>query len=191
MKRVVFVMLFVMVLAPAAWAQVPFVPSFEIGVGGGLNMPMGDIGDGMNNGYNFNASVGYSFVPMFVIGAEFGIFGNGGTDEVIAALGPNGDFNMTAQQFTAMVKYVLPVAVHNFYGKGLAGAYRMSSDVESSLGNFEVSDTKFGFGLGGGFQFKGMSSAAVYAEGIYHRISGETSDGEFATFNLGVLFSFN
>jgi len=191
MKRVFLVAVLVMVLAPAAWAQVPFVPSFEFGLAAGLNMPLGDMGDGMNNGYNFNASVGYNVIPMLVIGAEFGVFGNGGTDETIAALGPNGDFSMTSMQFAAMTKYMVPVAVHNLYAKGLAGAYRTSSSVKSVLGDFEVSDTNFGFGLGGGFQFKGGGNAAVYAEGMYHRISGEAADAEFAMFNFGMLFSFN
>ncbi len=191
MKRILFVTVFVLLLAPAAWAQAPFVPSFEFGVGGGLNLPLGDLGDGMNNGYIINASVGYSVLPMFVIGAEFGFFGNGGSDETIAALGPGGDFSMTAQQYTAMAKFMFPVAARSLYAKGLVGGYRMSSSVESSLGAFEASDTNFGFGIGGGFQFKGSNKYGFYAEGIYHRISSEASDGEFATFNVGVLFSFN
>ncbi len=191
MKRILFVTLVAMVLAPMAWAQVPFVPSFEIGLGGGLNLPLGDLGDGMNKGYNFNASVGYSVLPMLVIGAEFGYFGNGGSDETIAALGPGGDFSMTAQQFTTMVKWIVPVAAHGVYAKGLAGGYRMSSNVTTSLGDLGASDTNFGFGIGGGFQFKGSTKYSLYAEGIYHRISGEASDGEYATFNVGVLFSLN
>jgi opacity protein-like surface antigen len=190
MKRTFLVTLLVMVLATAAWAQAPIISSFEFGVGGGMNFPMGDFGDGMNNGYNFNASIGYKVVPMFIIGAEFGFWGNGATDEVIAALGPGGDMSMTGQQFTAMAKYMFPVDVHNLYAKGLVGAYRMASDVESSLGDFSASDTNFGFGVGGGFQYGGLGNSAIYAEGLYHRINGESADGEYATFSVGVLFSF-
>jgi opacity protein-like surface antigen len=191
MKRILLVTVLAMVLAPAAWAQVPFAPSFELGVSAGLNMPLGDIGDGMNNGYNFNASIGYNVIPALIIGAEFGLFGNGGSDEVIAAMGPNGDLSMMSMQFTAMTKYMFPVAAHNLYAKGLAGAYRTSSSVKSTLGDFEVADTNLGFGLGGGFQFNGTSNSAIFAEGMYHRISGEAATAEFAMFNRGVLFSFN
>jgi len=191
MKRIIAVTVLAMVLAPAAWAQVPLAPSFEFGLGGGLNMPLGDIGDGVNNGYNFNASVGYSVMPMWLLGAEFGVFGNGGSDETIAALGTGGDLSITSMQFTAMTKYKFPVAVHSFYAKGLAGAYRTSSEVKSTLGNFSVADTNLGFGVGGGFEFVGTKNSAIYAEGIYHRINGASTDGEWATVNLGVLFSFN
>jgi opacity protein-like surface antigen len=190
MKSIFVVTLLVLVLAPAAWAQAPIISSFEFGVGGGMNFPMGDIGDGMNNGYNFNASLGYKVVPMFIIGAEFGFWGNGATDEIIAALGPDGDMSMKALQFTAMAKYMFPVNVHNFYAKGLVGGYRLAADTESALGDFSVSDTNFGFGVGGGFQFGGMKNSSIYAEGIYHRINGETADGEYVTANVGVLFSF-
>lgn len=189
MKRILFLAALVVLLAPAAWAQAPFVPSFQLGAGGGLSMPMGSIGDGMNNGYNFNASVGYGITPMFVVGAEIGLWGNNANDETIAALGSGGDMSMQNWQFTAMSKYKVPVAMHNVYAKGLAGMYRTSAEVTSILGTFDVADTNFGFGIGGGFEFGGLQNAAIYAEGIYHRISGETEDGQFATFNLGVLFS--
>ena len=191
MKRILLAVLFVLVLAPAASAQAPFVPSFEFGVGGGLNVPMGSLGDGMNNGYSFNASVGYSVAPMFTLGAELGVFGNGGSDQTNALLGPNGDISMSSIQFAAMAKYRFPIAVHNMYAKGLAGGYRMASDVTSTLGNFEASSTNFGFGIGGGFQFNGFQNSSLYTEGIYHRVSGSTVDGEFFMFNAGVLFSFN
>ena len=95
MKRILLATFFVMVLAPAAWAQVPFVPSFEFGVGGGLNIPQGGIGDGMNNGYNFNASVGYSVAPMFTIGAELGFFGSSASNQTLALLGTGSDFSMS------------------------------------------------------------------------------------------------
>ncbi len=191
MKRIFLVTVLVMVLAPAAWAQVPFAPSFELGVSAGLNMPLGDIGGDVNNGYNLNASIGYNLIPSLIIGAELGLFGNGGSDEVIAAMGPNADFSMMSMQFTAMTRYMFPVAVHKLYAKGLAGAYRTSSSTKSTLGDFDFADTNLGFALGGGFQFNGTSNSAIYAEGMYHRISGEGANAEFAMFNLGMLFSFN
>jgi hypothetical protein len=190
MKRILFVVAAILVAAPAAWAQAPFVPSFQLGAGGGLNVPMGDIGDGMNSGYNFNASVGYNVMPMLTVGAEIGLWGNGANDETIAALGPGGDMSMQSWQFTAMTKYKVPVQDHNLYAKGLLGAYRTSSDVKSSLGDFEVADTNFGFGIGGGFEMGGiMNNAALYAEGMFHHINGEAANAQFATFNIGVLFS--
>ena len=105
MKRTLVVALVVMALAPAAWAQMPVTPAFEVGVGGGMNFPLGTIGDGMNNGYNFNASLGYSVMPMLVVGAEVGLFGGGANDETIAALGSGGDMSMMNVQYTAMLKY--------------------------------------------------------------------------------------
>jgi hypothetical protein len=191
MKRILCLVVIVMFVAPAAWAQVPVAPSFQLGVGGGLSMPMGTIGDGMNKGYNFHTSVGYSLAPMFVVGAEIGIWGNNANDEVIAALGQGGDMSMKNWQFTAMTKYKVPMALHNVYAKGLAGMYRTSSEVTAGGVSLDVADTNFGFGIGGGFELGGMGNAALYAEGMYHRISGEAADGEFATFNLGVLFSLN
>jgi hypothetical protein len=189
MKRMLFVLLVIMIAAPVAWAQVPMVPSVQVGVGGGINVPMGDIGDGMNSGYNFNASVGYSVMPSLVLGAEVGVWGNGANDQTIAALGSGGDMSMTNWQFTAMSKYKVPVAMNNLYAKGLAGMYRTSSEVTSGGLSIDVADTNFGFGIGGGFEFGGMKAASIYGEAMYHRISGEGATGEFTTFNVGVLFS--
>jgi hypothetical protein len=59
------------------------------------------------------------------------------------------------------------------------------------LGDFEVADTNLGFALGGGFQFNSMGNSSLYAEAMYHHISGEAANAEFAMFNLGMLFSFN
>jgi hypothetical protein len=118
MKRILLAVFFVLVLAPAAWAQAPFVPSWEFGVGGGLNIPQGGIGDGMNNGYNFNASVGYNVAPKFTIGAELGFWGSGASDETLALLGTGSEFNMSSVQFTAMAKYKMPVDIHHMYAKG-------------------------------------------------------------------------
>lgn len=191
MKRILLAVFVVMILAPAASAQAPFVRSFEFGLGGGLNVPLGSIGDGMNNGYSVNASVGYNVSPTFIVGAELGLFGNGGSDATIALLGPNGDITMSSMQVTAMAKYKFPVSIHNMYAKGLMGGYRMASDVTSQLGNFELADTNFGFGFGGGFQFNSFKNSSIYTEGIYHRVSGAITDGEFFMFNAGVVFSFN
>ncbi|MEE9268986.1 MAG: outer membrane beta-barrel protein [Candidatus Krumholzibacteria bacterium] len=191
MKRILLATFFVMVLAPAAWAQVPFVPSFEFGVGGGLNLPLGDIGDGMNNGYSFNASVGYNVAPMFIIGAEFGFFGSSASDQTLALLGTGSEFSLSSVQFTAMAKYKFPMAVHHMYAKALAGGYRLATDLTSPLGTFDISSTNFGMGIGGGFQFNGFKNSSIYTEGIYHRVSGASADGEFVTLNLGMMFSFN
>lgn len=187
MKRILFIIMVIVLAAPAAWAQTPFVPSFQIGAGAGMSMPMGTMGDGMNNGYNVNASIGYQIAPTVVLGAEMGLWGNGANDATKLALG--GDMDLTSWEFAGMAKYKVPVAVHAVYAKGLAGMYHISSDITSSVGDFSVADTKFGFGMGGGFEFGGLRNTAIYGEAMYHRINGDGGDAEFMTLNVGVLFS--
>jgi len=192
MKRILLVTLLVVLVAPAAWAQTSILPSLQFGLGGGMNMPLGSIGDGVNNGYNINASIGFKVIPTLALGVELGYFGSNGNDQTIALLGTGGDFSMSSLQLTAMGRYMVPVATHDLYGKGLLGGYRTAADISSqSLGDVSVAEWNLGGAIGAGFQLNTMKSTSLYGEAMYHRISGDTQDGEFATFNIGILHSFN
>jgi len=190
MKRV-FLLSVIMVIAAAPAFSQPFVPTFELGLGAGMNMPTGTFGDGMNNGYGINAQVGYRMMEMLVLGAEFGYYGNGANDEMLALSGASG-LDTRVMQFTGMAKVMLPVlSVHNVYGKGVAGMYNVKQSFEGVplLGSGDISDTKFGAGFGAGFRFNGMAKTSFYVEGMFHNVFGDTEDLRFWSTGAGVLFT--
>ncbi|MCZ6617373.1 MAG: outer membrane beta-barrel protein, partial [Gammaproteobacteria bacterium] len=148
----------------------PLDGKFEFGVQGGMNMPTGNIGDGTNNGYVFGVNAGFRPIDMLVVGAEFAMFGNGATDEVLQLLGPTADVNTTTFQYALMAKAMLPVLeMHHVYAKGLLGAYTSSVDFSNlpGIANGSTSDTNFGFGIGGGFRFNTAVKYSFFAEGMY------------------------
>jgi hypothetical protein len=182
----------IMVMAAApAFSQVPG-PKLELGLGGGVSMPTGTLGDGMNTGYGFAASLGYKVMPMLVVGGEFAYYGNGAQDELLQGLGTGAEMDMTTMQFAAMAKFMMPLmTVHNMYAKGVGGAYHSSSNFKNIplIGDGSVSDTNLGVGIGGGLRFNGASKTSFYAEGMFHNIFGEAENIQFFAVGAGVIIS--
>lgn len=191
MRRFLLLAVIMVLAVTPAFAQ-PMSGKFELGMSGGVNMPVGDLGDGTKTGYVIGASAGYHLMPMLVVGAEFAYYGNGATDDVLAALGPGADMNTNFTQYTAMVKFMVPVLTkHNLYAKGVAGAYTATVDFQNMppLGSGSVSDTNMGFGIGGGIRLNGDTKYSLFAEGMFHHVTGESESAELVTASAGVLIS--
>lgn len=170
----------------------PLDGKFEFGVQGGMNMPTGAISDGTNNGYVFGVNAGFRPVDMFVIGAEFAIFGNGAADDILNLLGPTADVTTTTYQYALMAKFMMPVLeMHDVYAKGTLGAYTSSVDLKNITGfaDNSFSDTNVGFGLGAGFRFNTAMKYSFFAEGMYNNINGEFENLQMFTFQAGVMIA--
>ena len=188
MRRVLLLSAVVVFMAAPAFSQ-SFMPTFELGASGGINFPTGTISDGMKNGFGLNANAGYRAIEMLVVGAEFGYYGNGAKDDLLAASGIGG-IDTRILQFTGMAKLMMPVMqAHNIYGKGVAGLYNVKQTFEDMplFGSGDVSDTKFGAGIGAGLRVNGVSKASFYIEGMFHNVFGDTEDLRFFATTAGVL----
>ncbi len=165
---------------------------FELGVNAGMNMPTGSVADGTNNGYVVGVSAGFRPMEMLVVGAEFAMFGNGATDDFLAAFGTNADMSTMTFQYAVMAKALYPVLdMHHVYAKGTFGAYTASVDFENftGLGSGSINDTNMGFGLGGGFRFNTAMKYSFFAEGMYNNIQGEIENLQMFNFQAGVMIA--
>ena len=191
MRRILILGVIIVLAAMPAFSQ-PMTGKFELGALGGINMPTGDLGDGMDKGYMVGVNAGFRPMPLLVIGAEVAYYGNGATDDVLALLGTGADMSMNIWQYTAMAKLMAPLmGNHNIYAKGLVGAYNATAKLENIplLGNLEASDTNLGFGIGGGLRINGVSKSSFFVEGMFQHINGEGASAEFFTVAGGILFS--
>ena len=189
MLRILTLMVVIVLAVTPAFAQ-PMSGKFELAASGGVNMPTGDIGDGTNTGYVFAGSAGIRVMPMLVLGAEFGYYSNGASDDVLAALGAGADMTTSFTQYAVMGKFMFPMLTdHNMYAKGLVGAYTATVSFENLplIGSGETSDTNFGFGIGGGLRLNGSSKYSFFAEGMFHNIMGETQDAQMFSATAGIL----
>jgi hypothetical protein len=162
----------------------------ELAATGGLSMPTGDWSDGTKNGYTFGFSAGFRPINMLVVGGEIMYYGNGATDDVLAALGTGADVNTNIIQYSFMAKAMFPVATtHNVYAKGIVGGYNSTVKFENIpiLGSDETSNTNVGFGIGGGFRLNGSNRYSLIAEGMFHHINGEVDSAQMLTFMAGIL----
>jgi hypothetical protein len=165
----------------------------ELTLGGGMNSPLGEYGDQVNAGYAVTAGIGYRFMPLIVVGAEVSLYGNKGSDELLAPLGPTYEMSSRIQQYAGMAKLLLPVGNHNVFAKGLVGSYRASATVSGPLGEASASNSEVGYGLGGGLLINGSRNSSLYLDVTYHHIAydGSDIDTNFLTFSAGGVFRFS
>ncbi|HEY2065314.1 MAG TPA: hypothetical protein VGG84_05105 [Gemmatimonadaceae bacterium] len=175
------------VFAPAALrAQV----STSIFVSGGLSMPVSDLSDQVNSGYNLNLglNVGAPIVPVGARvelgynsfdGKSGGFFGGGtariisGTANAILNLGP-----------TSAAPYLIGgLGIYNFHGSTtfttLSGTTTASSD-----------NTKAGVNVGGGLRFP-LGGISTFLEARYHVMLGDKADftnSQFIPITFGIQF---
>jgi len=163
----------------------------ELSLGGGVNSPLGDFGDQVNTGYMITAGIGYRFMPLIAIGGEFSFNGNKATDELLSSLGPEYEASTHILQYAGMLKLLLPVANHNVFVKGLMGSYDASIKVSGPLGEASVSDSKLGYGIGGGLVINGASGTSLFLDTTYHHIPFDDGATNFLTISAGGIFHFN
>lgn len=159
--------------APAASASAQSSP-FEIGGAAGLAMPLDELGDFTDNGYNATFFVGYN--PVFLpVGLRFEAAYNefGLTDF-------DGNVNITG--FTGNAIFKLPTGGFTPYVIGGAGLYRYGEE------GFET-ENRFGFNVGGGISMP-LSGFKVFVEARYNRLSGDDvlPDYSFVPIVFGASF---
>jgi opacity protein-like surface antigen len=126
---------------PAA-AQVPNITPFSVEVRGGLALPTGDFGEGIDTGFTVGANATYHLLPLI------GIYGGYTYNEFDVG---NSDFKVKDQGFSAGVRLAVPTPLIPIdpYVKAGAVFNQLERPTLTGVGD-EKSDRKTGFEVGAG-----------------------------------------
>jgi opacity protein-like surface antigen len=156
-------------------AQAP--KPFTIGIAGGAAIPLGDLADLYNTGYNGTASLGLSS-----FGSPIGLRFEGMYNKILGRddVGNPPDARIVAG--TANLVYGLPGVGIRPYLIGGAGYYGLKPDVD----NIE-SENKLGLngGLGAMFPLSGFNT---FVEARLHHVFTDVSSTQFVPVTFGILF---
>ena len=149
-----------------------------LNIAGGAAIPVGDLSDGFNTGYNGTIGLGLSSIGT-PLGLRFeGMYNKfGGRDD----LGVNQpDARIIAG--TANIEYSLPGAGIRPYLIGGAGYYGLKLDVANA-----VSNNKFGLngGIGAVFPLSGFNT---YVEARLHHVFTDNNSTQFIPIVFGLQF---
>jgi opacity protein-like surface antigen len=176
--RVSALVLAVAFVASASPAEAQVTRPIKFGLGGGLTIPTGDVGDGFDTGYHGQLMLGFS-VPMIPLGLRAdGVYhsfsGSEGLGLDLKVLG--GGVN---------VMYDLPgVMIRPFLSGGL-GMYNVKFEADDPAD--EADETKFGFNLGGGFRFN-LTGFDTFVEARYYSVQTSDEAANFIPITFGIMF---
>jgi opacity protein-like surface antigen len=170
--------------ASPAVAQDATARPMTFGISGGLTLPVGDIGDAVNSG--FNAGAHLAFMPaMLPFGVRVeGQFNRFAYDETVAS-----DANLQIISGTANAVFGVPAASSAFrpYVIGGLGVYNSKFTAETVLGDGSSSDTNFGLNAGAGIEF-GLSGLSTFIEARFHSVFTEGNKTNFVPISFGIKF---
>lgn len=180
MRRWMMVMMCSALIAPTVAAQRPL----SIGLAGGVSLPQGDLGDGVNTGWHALATISLSSLMQPIglrLDAAYNSFAF--SDETAAAFGEDGD--QTVSSATLNASYRLPMTnspLSPYLITGL-GAYR--SDCSADTGCDAT--TRFGWnaGLGTKLHVLGFRS---FLEARFHRTRLGEGSINFVPVTFGLMF---
>jgi opacity protein-like surface antigen len=152
----------------------------EFGFAAGASLPVSDLSDATNTGFNVTGTVGFhpQMIPLGVrvdvAYNRFGIKNN--------SAGITGDFHFTS--VTGNLEYSIPSEAVSPYLIGGAGVYNASGSINGSSGG---SSNKFGWNLGGGIKMP-LSGFDTFLEARYNQIQGNGGSVKFIPITFGVMF---
>ena len=149
---------------PAQNASAQSLNSFEIGGALGAALPLGELGDAADVGYNATFMVGMNpaFLPVGIrFDAAYNEFGLEGVDG-----------NVNIPSFTANAIFKLPTGGFTPYLIGGAGLYRVGGEL---FGTTADSENRFGWNAGGGISMP-LSGFKVFVEARYNSALGKDGD---------------
>lgn len=168
-----------MMLASAAVAQNTTGGSgVQFGVGGGLAMPMGNLGDFTGTGFDVHGMLGFNPAALpFGLRVDVGYNQFGFKDEF-----GDGNFKIISGTANALLKIpATSISPYVIGGLGIFNAKADAPDVENE------SETKFGFQLGGGLQFN-LSGMATHLEAKYVNVMTEGESASYIPITFGIMF---
>jgi len=160
--------------------------SLSFGIMGGLSLPMGDLGNAVESGYNITGSV---YAPL---GGKLKLRGDVGY-ESFAGKGSNSvagfDFNVLS--LTGNV--ILPLGTERAEGGirpyliGGGGLFRGTTKLNIAGISGSESSSDLGINVGGGFEFK-LSGFTTFAEARFVNVFGEGDSSNWIPITFGIRF---
>jgi opacity protein-like surface antigen len=162
-----------------ASAQVSTIKPFQIGIAAGAALPMSDLKDATDIGFNVTGTIGFH-PQMIPLGIRVDVAYN-------SFSGKDGFFADADSHFTSVtgnLVWSIPSEAVSPYFIGGAGLYNV--DTQNVFGE---SGNKFGFNIGGGIKMP-LSGFDTFIEARYNQVSG--SDGfpslKFIPITFGLMF---
>jgi opacity protein-like surface antigen len=149
----------------------------SLGLAGGAAIPVGDIADFANTGYNGTVSLGLSS-----LGTPLGIRFEGMYNKLLGRDDVGNEPDLRILGGTANLVYGLPGVGIRPYLIGGAGYYSVKPD----LSNFE-SENKLGLNGGIGAMFP-LSGFNTFIEARLHHVFTDVSSTQFVPVTFGILF---
>lgn len=184
MKRVVSlfaaVAMTVVMSASVAEAQSPI----RFGIAGGLTMPSGDLGDGLENGFHGQVMLGFGMMALPVkLRADLSYHSLGGEENI---LGEDADFRVISGALNAIIG-MGGIGVKPYLTAGV-GMYNSKLDI----GGESESETDFGLNGGVGLEFS-LTGMSTFLEVRYVKIFVGDDDGDdfsaaIIPITFGILF---
>jgi opacity protein-like surface antigen len=163
-----------------------------LGVSGGAGIPTGDYGDAAGTGWHLGVTGTRMLNDQFGIGGDAGYHAWGPSEDVEDALAPGEEISWSAVQATAHGILMFPTRSNvKPYARFGLGLYNVGFDFESPSGDFDDSESKLGFNLGGGMNFLTSGNTRWGMAAALHFIPAEDdlgADVNFLTLGVNVLW---
>ena len=145
----------------------------SVSVAGGLTLPVGDLADDVESG--FNGTIGLNFgAPLIPVGARI----EGAYNGFNFKNNVSGDVRVMSLTANAVVGMGMPYLI------GGVGYY----DARVKLGTLpDVSDSGAGINIGAGLSFP-LPSLSPFVEIRYHQMLGDNDDIKFVPITFGIKF---
>jgi hypothetical protein len=149
------------------------VKPFQFGVAAGAALPMSDLSDFFNTGFNGTVTVGLNpaLIPLGIrVDGAFNQFGlKGGGD------------NARISSLTGNLVYSIPSTGVSPYLIGGAGVYHLSSSGGGATEN------DFGWNIGGGIKMP-LSGFDTFIEARYNQVQTQDISTKFIPITFGIMF---
>lgn len=167
----------VVLFSMPASAQLSVLKPISLGIAGGGSLPMSDMKEGSNTGYNGTLALGIK-LPVIPVGLRIdGALNHFGTKV--------GDGTLTMISGTANLTYSLPSIGVSPYVIGGAGVYSSVASVEGLPSSARSND--FGWNAGVGVNLP-LTVFKAFVEARYNSVSVEGGSLEFVPLTFGIMF---
>jgi opacity protein-like surface antigen len=169
--------------APIAGAQGVTSDSklFSFGVSGGVSVPVGDMSNIANTGYNVG---GHIALGMRVL--PISLRGDVNYDSFDAKMPDNKKDHVWSYTVNAVYEIPMATAIKPYFIGGVGGFTPAFKSTSGNLGYIPSTGTEFGFNVGGGIVIP-LSGFNAFVEARYNEFSGSATQ-RFVPITFGVMF---
>ena len=155
--------------------------NWTLGIQGGMSKPTGDYGTVANSGWNFGGQADYAMNAQWGLGGDLAYHANTASDVVNAALvadpffGPGTEMKFSTIQYGVHTTFKIPTQGSNMfpYLQLGMGGYNVKSTISGGLLPGDISQSKFGYNMGGGVDFRATPVVNLGINGTYHYVSAD------------------